>query len=224
MYTFAKKLIFSASLFLSFCFLNNSYAQSNLPLACGDVHLKIPDFQPTNWYLFNNQYAVKAKILRPINEDTARIEIRINHYAAGEPGFALVIKSENNKFIAVRYLWIDQTTIDDFTNMQNEEHMKFKFLSRDTLKLTGNITWTSFFQTLINNHFFDSQNGDLLTLEVGKKSPETTIIHGANGEAWEIKIGKSFRFFDLRGYYPEPDNVEGFNNIRIIKTWLGYLQ
>ena len=213
-------------LFIFVCGLfsfTNAKCQANLPLTCGDVKLIIPVFQPAEWYELNNQYAVKAEILKPITEDTATIELRFNHFESGGSCFVIVIKAERDHFSALRYLWVDRTMNSDFPNLLKPGHLIYHLVGTDSLKFTGSNNWTLFFQKLINAHFFDSQSGNLLTLAIGHTDPKSTII-GECKDVWEIKVNKSYRCFILPAYYPEPENNPEYDEIKKIKLCLSYLQ
>ncbi len=192
-----------------FCCLLQSYALAQgLNVVFGSFHFNIPSFRQTGWNSLDNQFAVKAKILKPITESGDDIEIRVYHYGFGV-GQAAVISFNKDSITAFKYLWYPQRPSN---GKFPSNPLKTKYMViRTRLNLKKNMTWASFLDELFKNRFCEIPGQDGMNIEVLQNNPKTTIIpaDGGGETVYEIKVKDRFRQISYYNEYdPEPTQIE----------------
>ncbi|MDB5148381.1 MAG: hypothetical protein JWQ57_2401 [Mucilaginibacter sp.] len=178
-----------------------------------DLSLQINDFYETDRDLLNNQFAVKAGIVPPINLSKAPLELRIYKYTLGA-GTLQLISVEQDTVKAAIYYWHDISTRKDFVSSAGTMYKYSISLKGAPLHLDNHQSWQDYFNELHLNHLFSIPGQNLLTIEVLKANGGTTIAGAdmAGRLVIELKVNDAFRVveYDQR-YEPEPVIISDYN-------------
>ena len=210
---------------LSILYPNFSRAQVSGINCCGVFEI-IPQFNQTSADLLNVQYAVKEKIIPPINTSESDIEIRLYRYCTlGGAMMVDIIKSRNDSLIAERFAW--QDTASKRNPNRGVKPKYILFLNHAPMHLTKYHSWKSFFDALTANHFFILPGQDELNKEVLKNNP--AILVGGIGDGcrtvFEIKLNNSYRVTEIKNaFFPEPKTVPDYIYLQKISAIFNDLQ
>jgi len=190
------------------------YGQNNIGVSCIGQKFVIPEFDENFRNLVNNQFAVKAGVIDPINLSNATIEIRVYDFNILDGQTVKIIKFYPDSVSASEIGFIDITSREDFIR----NRLSYKILYRfPKLRLVGMSSWKSVLDSLISNNLFTMPGQSQLDYEVLKKNPNIKILdsEGGQAETIELKVNDSFRTLYYSGQYSDvPSHIKDFEDVK----------
>ncbi|PTQ92923.1 hypothetical protein C8P68_11054 [Mucilaginibacter yixingensis] len=192
----------------------NAHGQQ-VKVKCYGINQTIPAFKAdTNFDLTmdNQNILIKKKILTPINQSDAMVEIRMATYPSETMGFSMcTIKFYKDKMQICKY----ETGVTSINNPNPTKYKGFKEIGPDapsaklthfvkTTDLTANYKqydWNTLFKSLIDNHLFDMVSGQEFINKVIATTNDNNYPLGEWVTTIQLKVGGRYRNLRYPGTY-----------------------
>lgn len=205
-----KSIITAAALLI---FSSQCFSQINIK--CCGVDQIIPNFRDDSVFRPNGSVLEGVKVLPPITESNAAIEIRVYNTAYIRlTNEITVLKCVNDSFSVVKYFYRRGALTDEAEYHEAGTLRGIKILiKKQTLnQLAGKDVLNDFFQQLIKSHLFDLPSEDELASAIEKVHPGIREVNEASISI-EIKVGSHYRSVYYRSEYsPPPYDLNIYKN------------